>query len=146
MQLRDATNDDIEYARVIHHSAYKDVLLSQFGSWDEDLQISFFKDAWDSHRHSILLKNGIRYGYVAVSETHEEILIDELVIEPQFQGRGIGSAFLQAMICKAQRLKIPIRLQALKKNRAAKLYEKLGFVRYGETEHHFKFEYTPAAA
>ena len=42
----------------------------------------------------------------------------------------------------AKRRAIPVRLNVLKANRAAKLYERLGFVRTGDDQHRYFMEAT----
>lgn len=32
---RVATEEDIEFARKVHHEAYHDTVVAQFGTWDE---------------------------------------------------------------------------------------------------------------
>ena len=39
---RTATSEDFELARSIHHRAYRDVVLRQFGAWNEEEQDQFF--------------------------------------------------------------------------------------------------------
>jgi ribosomal protein S18 acetylase RimI-like enzyme len=80
-------------------------------------------------------------GYYACRETGGALALNELVILPEFQGRGIGSSLLQEIIEDANNRGMPVRLQVLKANRALKLYERLGFVKNGETETHFQMEH-----
>lgn len=60
---RYATNDDREFARNAHHKAYHDVVVKQFGSWDEKLQDGFFDRAWKPETHEIIYFEGSPAGY-----------------------------------------------------------------------------------
>lgn len=135
---RAATDADKDFLRDIHHRAYRDVVTRQFGAWDEALQDEFFEKNWSGVAYEILLFDHRACGYVAVENFTDHIFVRELVIAPEFQGKGIGSAVLRAEMEKAAAK--CVRLQTLLHNRAAKLYERLGFREYGRTETHVKME------
>ena len=41
---RRAEATDAEFARSVHHRAYRDVVIRQYGMWDEKAQDDFFAD------------------------------------------------------------------------------------------------------
>ena len=43
---RPVAQADTEFARNAHHQAYHDVVVRQFGTWDEALQDKFFDGDW----------------------------------------------------------------------------------------------------
>lgn len=45
---RRATADDSAFARAIHHRAYREVVVAQYGPWDEAAQDGYFAAAWSS--------------------------------------------------------------------------------------------------
>ena len=101
----------------------------------------FFESGWKNGlNHEIILCNDEPCGYCSFEETADGLMLNELVILPEFQNRGIGSRFLREKIDEAKTKKIPVQLQVLKANKAADLYERFGFVKTGETETHFKME------
>ncbi|MEI7603946.1 MAG: GNAT family N-acetyltransferase [bacterium] len=111
IERRQAKIEDTDFARSVHHTAYKDVVIRQFGSWDEEKQNNFFNSDWKNiDRMEIILFDDIPCGYCRFDYEKDQIIGHELVISPDFQGK-----------------KIPIRLGALKLNRALNLYRKLGF-------------------
>lgn len=61
-----------------------------------------------------------------------------MALLPEFQGRGIGTKLIQAVMGEAAGLGLPLRLQVLKANRARRLYERLGFHVYAETATHLQ--------
>lgn len=93
--------------------------------------------------HEIILCDGVPCGYIFSEETDDLITFHELVILPEFQGRGIGTKILNEKIEKAKIKKIPARLQVLKANKAIDLYQRLGAETIGETETHLKMEFDP---
>lgn len=64
----------------------------------------------------------------------------EIQIDPEFQGRGLGTAVLTDTLGQAHQTGFSVRLQVLLKNRAKALYERLGFVVTGETGTHYTTE------
>jgi len=71
-------------------------------------------------------------GVLAVSRTKDTSWIDQLYIQPEYCGRGIGSQLLRAALSY---LKRPIRLYTFHQNDAARrFYESFGFkpIEYGD--------------
>jgi len=64
-----------------------------------------------------------------------------LFLVPEHQGKGIGRKCMLLVINEARQLGLPIRLRVLKVNpRALTFYQRLGFVRTGETDTHVLME------
>ena len=133
---RPATPADREFARQAHHLAYRDVVERRFGSWDEEQQNGFFDGAWSRHGHDVVENDGAVCGYVMIETGTDRVDVNEIVIHPDHQNRGIGTAVLRQTIDRAGELGLPVYLQVIKGNRAADLYERLGFVEYGTTGSH----------
>jgi GNAT superfamily N-acetyltransferase len=131
---------DYEFARTTHHAAYKDVVTKQFGSWDEKVQDTFFKEGWERAPSKIILEEGIPIGVLSFNLNNDHLFLSELQILPSSQNRGIGSHIVKGLIAEAQSLKIPLRLQVLKENKAVNLYGKLGFVVVDTTAIHIRME------
>jgi ribosomal protein S18 acetylase RimI-like enzyme len=141
---RNATAEDTDFARDIHHKAYHDVIIRQFGSWDETMQDNFFKKGWRPETHEIILSGDSSCGYCSIEYNSEQIYLHELVLSPDFQGKGIGSKILKELIEESKQKNIPIRLQVLKENQAQHLYRKLGFNDKKKTDTHFEMEFDPS--
>jgi ribosomal protein S18 acetylase RimI-like enzyme len=138
---RPATDSDADFAREAHHKAYHDVVVRQFGAWDESAQDSFFNKDWSSAEHEILLCDGAPRGYVSVEEYPDYIHVRELVVPPEYRGRGIGSSFLSLVLEQATARQVPVRLGVLHENHAASLYRRLGFREYDRTETHILMQW-----
>ncbi len=138
---RSAKKGDIEFARKTHHAAFKDIVIRQFGKWDEELQNKFFKNDIASDDFDIILFDGIPCGYACVEISGEFVHIKELVISPEFQGKGIGSLLLKSAIETAKTKNIPVKIEVLKQNQAKELYSRFGFRKYDETETHILMIY-----
>jgi ribosomal protein S18 acetylase RimI-like enzyme len=143
---RPATEADFDFARRVHHEAYRDVVERQFGRFGEE-QDQFFARNWAKHPHEIVLSDGVPCGYVAVYDRDEAVVFSELVILPAFQGRGIGTFLLREQMERARGRGVPVWLGVLHENhRAATLYRRLGFRETGRTDTHILMEWWPATA
>lgn len=133
-----SSKEDREFARKAHHAAYQDVVIKQFGIWDEVLQDQFFDKAWSGSAHEIVWCNEKRCGYFAAQENEYQIDIHEIVIIPEYQGLGIGTSILEYMLASAKLKNVPVYLQVLKENKAIELYKKLGFIELSQNTTHTK--------
>ena len=138
LERRPATSSDTEFVRISHHAAYRDVVCRQFGAWDEALQDRFFEEKWIPDQFEIVLCDGNPCGFLSAEDQPDHIYISEIVIAPQFQGRGIGSRLLSEEMQRGREAKSPLRLQVLRENRAIELYRRLGFKECGTTETHIR--------
>ena len=133
---RSPLDNEKEFVRNIHHRGYRDVVVAQFGSWDEQRQDQFFEQKWANANMSVLEVDGTACGFATVEEHPAEVRLVEIVIDPDSQGRGIGTAFVQQLIDRAKDLDLAVRLQVLIENRAIELYRRMGFKEYDATETH----------
>jgi ribosomal protein S18 acetylase RimI-like enzyme len=140
---RIATAADTEFVRELHRRAYHDVVVRQFGSWDDKIQEIFFNRVWIPEKFNILECNGAPCGVTSIYNKEHYIYVEELVILPEFQGQGIGSKVLEEVIHESNQTGTPVRLDVLKENQAQHLYRRVGFKDIDETNTHFVMEYTP---
>jgi ribosomal protein S18 acetylase RimI-like enzyme len=141
---RAATEADVEFARKTHHAAYRDVIVQQFGNFDEKVQDEFFAKSWNPQTHEVLVSGDSEIGYCSIEHFPDHIFAHELVLLPEFQGKGIGTKILQELLEEAKAKNIPIRLQVLKENQAQHLYRRLGFKDVGSIDTHFLMEFDPS--
>ena len=132
---------DLEFGRVAHHAAYRDVVTRQFGSWNESVQDGFFRDGWNRAPHKVLMVDGAPIGICSSAVNQDHVFLSELQILPEFQGQGIGTAVVQELMSEAKKLGLPLRLQVLRENKAQELYRRLGFIVTGSTDFHVKMEW-----
>ena len=139
LSRRAASAADRDWARAVHHAALREVVERQFGVWDEPLQDRFFACEWVAAPFEVVAWDGRPCGYVCVEDRPGDVHLRELVIAPDHQNRGIGTAIVEDAIERARRRRVPVVLQALHQNRAIALYRRLGFVPTGRTTTHTRF-------
>ena len=143
LERKPATSSDVSFARHIHHAAYLDVVVRQFGQWNAEMQNKFFEEDWASGPSDIIMYNGICCGYSRIDVRADYSVVCELVILPEFQRKGIGTAILRQVISEAEQRGIPVKIGALKENRALELYRRLGFRDVDSSSTHIGLEYRP---
>ena len=143
---RPALDVDTDFARSVHHQAYREVVVRQYGVWDEEAQDEFFKSDWDPSVFEIILCDGVPCGYTCIEDRDSDIHVRELVIVPQFQGQGVGTQILRGVIDRARVRRVPVRLGTLHSNRAVDLYRRLGFREFERTGTHILMEWSDERA
>jgi GNAT superfamily N-acetyltransferase/quercetin dioxygenase-like cupin family protein len=93
----------------------------------------------------IVLLDGAKAGRLVVHRTREELRVVDIALLPQHRNAGIGTALLQRIFGEAAATKKPLRLKVLKASRAGRFYQRLGFVKTGETELHLEMEWRAPA-
>ncbi|MGE3769921.1 MAG: N-acetyltransferase family protein [Bdellovibrionales bacterium] len=141
--LRPATEADREFSRQAHHTAYYDTIVKQFGPFDEVQQDGFFTEAWDACPHWMVEFKGQTCGYVSFEEKSGCMFVNELVIQPDFHGQGIGAAFIRIMKDKAAEAGKPLRLSMLLMNTAYDFYIKQGFTETSRDTKSMYMEWQP---
>ncbi len=135
---RRATSGDEQFMRVLHKATSRDLVIRQFGEWDDETQASLFSKRWVPGKFEILEIGGEAIGCICAVNHPDYLLLEQILVLPKYQNLGIGSSVIIEEIAKAQDQKKPVRLQVLNKNdRALALYERLGFQVCGTTDRHF---------
>lgn len=114
-----------------------------FGEWDENAQNTRFCASFDAQEIQIIRLSNLDVGYMAVDRSEQEICLFNIMILPDFQNHGLGTAVMGELLGEAREKQIPLRLQVLKVNPARRLYERLGFAVIGETDTHYQMRWAP---
>ena len=96
-------------------------------------------------RHHIILRDGAPVGRIIVVRSADEIRLADIALLPEHRSAGIGSALIRELQEEAARDGLPVRLHVTRDNRAARLYERHGFIITGDTGSHLKMEWSPQA-
>lgn len=97
--------------------------------------------AFPAAEFQIVLIDGVNAGRFVVQRTRECLRVVDMALLPQHRNAGAGAALLQRVFGEAMGTQKPLRLEVMKTNRAARLYQRLGFVVIGEDELQFQMEW-----
>lgn len=94
-------------------------------------QTTHYQQHFPGARFDVIELDGIPVGrlYVAELEDEDEIRIIDIALLPDYQGRGIGGAYLREIIERAAASGRGVGIHVERNNPAMKLYERLGFER-----------------
>ena len=140
-QLKPATKEDRDFAYQLDCAVYRDVIIKQFGAWDESTQLREFEKKWDPSNFSLEVINVCPVGVLAVERFPDHINLSEIQILPAFQNQGHGTDLLKRLMKEARVSYRPLRLKVFKMSNAVTLYQRLGFEKTSETDTHFHMEW-----
>jgi len=143
--LNDARIDDKTFIYQTKKDSIKKYVESIWG-WSEEYQIQDFEESFALlNNFKIICSADESIGFLEIYENDKLINITEVHINPNFQGKGIGSRIINEIICEAKGKNKKVTVGCFKKNNGAvKLYLKLEFKIIEETETHYLFEYNHA--
>jgi len=137
IELRPAGESDRELLWLIQSTSMRPAVESTWG-WDESFQRSYFDEHYGMAPLQIVRVNGRDAGVICWEAGPDHVFLRNVALLPDFQGRGIGTEVIRAVMAEAADRGVPLRLQVLKTNRAQRLYERLGFHTYAETATHLQ--------
>ena len=143
--MRPATPADSEFCFQLHKAAMGRYITATWG-WDEQRQRSFHARAFAPGRWRIISVGGADVGVLDVEHRRAEIYLSRIEIHPDYQGRGIGTRLIAALLDEARQRGQDLVLEVLSVNhRAQALYQRLGMkavARHGDNNIKIIMRYT----
>jgi ribosomal protein S18 acetylase RimI-like enzyme len=153
ISLRPASAKDSEFLFHVYAST-RQVEVASWG-WSPAQQSSFFRMQYDVRQRgfaaayptaavSVVCVDAVDAGSIIIFRGSNEVRLMDISLLPEYRGRGIGQALIGTLMSEASRLQSPLRLSVLRGNRAARLYERMGFVAKGGDAMYSEMEWVPA--
>jgi ribosomal protein S18 acetylase RimI-like enzyme len=89
----------------------------------------------------IVLLAGHPIGRLVVNRAADEFRLVDIALLPQHRNAGVGTALIRELMAQAVAAGKPLRLTVLKGHRAARLYQRLGFAKTGESALHDQMQW-----
>jgi ribosomal protein S18 acetylase RimI-like enzyme len=147
---RPARDDDEPFLYDLYRSTRIDE-LSQTGlppaQLDTLIRLQFtaqqhhFRQAFPDAEHLIILVDDRPAGRVLIYRSGREVRLVDIAFLPEMRGGGIGSELIRGLQAEAAAAFKPLTLYVAKQNRAARLYERLGFKAVEETGGHIHMQW-----
>jgi ribosomal protein S18 acetylase RimI-like enzyme len=150
--LRAATPEDNDFLFTLYASTREDEMAAW--GWDAAQQAMFLRMQFvalqqrylaerAASQSQIILRDDQPIGRMITFRSADEIRLADIALLTAYRGTGIGAALIGDLQAEAAEAGLPLRLHVTCDNRAARLYERLGFVVIGNTGSHFKMEWCP---
>jgi len=143
LTLRRASLADNEFAYGTKKAAFREYVERVWG-WDEDEQRQLHEQRFRSQDFRVINLGGTDVGIMAMVTELDCVRVNQLFLLPKHQGKGIGRECRLLVMEGARRLALPVHVRVLRVNpKALAFYQRLGFVRTGETDTHILMEKNP---
>lgn len=140
--FRPCVLDDFDFLFMLKKDNFR-IYIEKFWGWNEEEQKNRLKEDLKihlQHKKIILLDNRPIGIYVTHFTEDGDLFINEISILKEYQNKGIATKIISKQIKENKNKEIRTILQVFKNNPAKKLYERLGFRVYNETETHYQME------
>jgi ribosomal protein S18 acetylase RimI-like enzyme len=152
--LRRITDEDEPFLRTVYASTRVDVLT--LTDWTDEQKAAFIDMQFNAqHFHYqkyypegsflIIEVDAAPAGRLYVSRWEQEIRIIDIVLLPEFRGRGIGTSLLRDLLDEGQRTGKAVSIHVERINPALRLYERLGFKMIEDKGIYLLMEWHPAS-
>lgn len=101
--------------------------LSRLGRYDEQRVRQRLRDEFVAKHTSVLEVAGAFAGCIALRPADDGHWLEHFYLDPELQGRGIGSAVLGELLEQCDRERLTVRVNVLQGSPARRLYERHGF-------------------
>jgi GNAT superfamily N-acetyltransferase len=151
VSLREATPEDEPFLLEV----YASTRMEEFEGtgWSDDQKHAFIRMQFLARErcyprvdNRIILLNGRPVGRMLVDRSDELILLRDIALLTEFRNAGIGTRLIQDLMQEATAAGKPIGLHVLASSPAARLYERLGFVRSGGDATYLEMKWVPATS
>lgn len=139
------TEEEAELLRLIRNQC-REFMTRNTDIITQEQQKAWFKTAYD--KYDLYIVYAIEYGAVVTFAGYGVIhknMTESLVtggLLPEYRNRGLGQDMFKFLTDVSSKRKLPVRLEVLKSNqRAFKVYEKLGYTVYDQTDKFYKMEF-----
>lgn len=144
---RPAVPEDLPFLRRCFVGAMRDSITACEGRWDEAREVAKFDAQLALQGTTVLVRHGADAGFIMLTENAHSIQIHTICITPEFQGHGVGTEAIHAVVARAHRAGCALILSVLKSNgRAEALYQRLGFSVVAESVDHRHLRHTGSKA
>src|SRR5687767_9567445 len=94
LSLQPASQSDHEFLYRLHCATMRDYVDRTWG-WDDDAQRIAFDIRLSTNPHQVILFDGDPVGMLEIEHHPTELVIANIQVLPEYQGRGIGSAVIR---------------------------------------------------
>ena len=142
IKFRKCTLEDFDFLFKLKKDNFK-IYVDNIWGWNDEDQIERMRIDFEEtlEQKQIIIFNDVEIGVFSFYMLENDVCrINEINILKEYQRKGIGSYILEKKLQENSENNIKTILQVFKDNPAFKLYKRLGFEVYEETETHYRME------
>ncbi len=125
---------------------WPDAAMALFLDQQFDLQTRHYRGHYPGAAWGIVVQGEAPAGRLCLLRTAKELRIIDIAMLRDYQGQGIGTALVKAVLDQGACAHIPVSLHVEQGNFGAqRLYERLGFKKAGAVGAHFRMDWSPPA-
>ena len=145
-QLIPVVSEDRAWLEQLRRAVYQELFLATWGGWDEARHMRHCAECWERGGIFRIEVDGLRVGMIQLFDRPDAMEVGEIQIEPNNQGRGIGTRVLRDTVDRAHARGKKVSLSTgLRNHRAYQLYERLGFRQVARTDTHYQMTCEPSS-
>jgi ribosomal protein S18 acetylase RimI-like enzyme len=152
LSSRSSNKEDDEFLFRLYASTRQEE-VSAWG-WSTAQQTAFLQMQFQAQRRGyaaeypdadsrIILADDEPIGRILIRRTDRDMWLVDVAILPVHRSHGLGTTLLRSLIAESESGGQPLKLQVAKGNRAARLYERLGFSKISEDQVYIQMEWNP---
>ena len=96
-------------------------------------QDSYYREHYPDCEFTLLLLDGVPAGRLYVHRRADELRVVDIAMLGKHRNRGIGGGLMREVLAEGAARGLPVRIHVEKDNPARKLYDRLGFVKIGDS-------------
>lgn len=117
--------------------------LGRIGRFDSQRALQRFQSSFRPQHTNLIVVEGQLAGCVALGAQDDHLLLEHFYLAPEYQGHGLGTQVLKALLAQSNVQNKPVRLSVLQQSAAARFYERHRFTKTGEDEWDIYYQYLP---
>ena len=140
-EFKEYSDKYFDYLYQTKKECFKWYVEKIYGPWEDVFQLEFFKNFIKEKRNyiKVIIYNDRPIGIFTNYINEDGVdFIDLFYVDKNYQRNGIGTQILETQLLIDKKNNVNTKLQVFKENPAKKLYEKVGFKIYDETDTHYK--------
>jgi GNAT superfamily N-acetyltransferase len=148
--LRPVQPDDEGFVFTLYAASRNDEMAAW--GWPEAQQEAFlrlqfngrqqhYKTQFPQAEHKIIMLDELPIGGMVVAELDNAFRLADIVVLPEYRGKGYATALIQGLLDEAKQANKPVQLFVERFNPAIRLYERLGFSIVGDIGSHLSMEW-----
>lgn len=124
---------------------WEDVQRSQFLQMQFRAQTWTYRTTFPDAQPQVIWLGDRPIGSLLVHRSMTEVRLVAIALLPDYRNHGIGTFLIQQLLKDAAQTNRPVTLQLVSGGRVFRLYERLGFVKTGESEMYCQMEWRASA-